>query len=244
MLIKADLHIHTVLSPCGSFDMSPRNIISRVKALNLDAIAISDHNTIYNAPAVKEIGEKEGVKVFYGMEAQTIEEVHILTLFEDWKRIEAFYSEIYPHLPNIENDPDYFGDQIIVDKDENVIGEEKKLLANSLELSIEELVELVLKYGGFVIPSHIERERYGLLTNLYKVPDILKDSIMEISYNANLEEIFKFYPFLKSYSLISNSDAHYPDDIGRAYTEYEVSEINLKQIYKAAKEGKYRVIRK
>ncbi len=224
--------------------MSPLNIIKRAKELKLDVIAITDHNSIFNSFPSKRLGEREGIKVLLGMEAQTLEEVHILTLFDNEKSIEKFYSEVYSFLPELENDPEYFGDQLIVDEDENILREEKKLLANSLELSIEELTELVKKYGGYVIPSHIERDRFGLLTNLYKIPDSLKDCVFEISYNASLHELFNFYPFLKNFPFISNSDAHYLSDMGRAYTQFEVSEISLNEIYSAAKEGRYKVFRR
>ncbi len=244
MLVRADLHIHTVLSPCGSLDMSPEKIVSKAKKVGLDIIAITDHNSIFNAFAVKSLAEREGIKVIFGMEAQTIEEVHILTLFEKREQIEKFYSQIYDFLPEIENDPEYFGDQIIVDEESNILGVEKKLLANSLKLSIEELFDYVNNHGGYMIPSHIERDRFGLLTNLYKIPTVLKDCVMEISYNADMEELFKFYPFLKTYPLISNSDAHYPEDIGRAYTEYEVESTSLSAIYKSARKGFYKVFRK
>ena len=224
--------------------MSPLNIIKRAKELKLDVIAITDHNSIFNSFPSKRLGEREGIKVLLGMEAQTLEEVHILTLFDNENSIEKFYSEVYAFLPELENDPEYFGDQLIVDEEENILREEKKLLANSLELSIEELTELVKKYGGYVIPSHIERDRFGLLTNLYKIPDSLKECVFEISYNASLNELFNFYPFLKNFPFISNSDAHYLSDMGRAYTQFEVSEISLNEIYSAAKEGRYKVFRR
>ncbi len=224
--------------------MSPLNIIKRAKELELDVIAITDHNSIFNSFPSKRLGEREGIKVFLGMEAQTLEEVHILTLFDNEKSIKNFYSEVYNYLPELENDPEYFGDQLIVDEEENILKEEKKLLANSLDLSIEELTELVKEYGGYVIPSHIERDRFGLLTNLYKIPDSLKDCVFEVSYNASLNELFKIYPFLKNFPLISNSDSHYLNDMGRAYTQYEVSEISLDKIYSAAKEGRYKVFKR
>ena len=224
--------------------MSPSNIIKRAKELELDVIAITDHNSIFNSFPSKRLGEREGIKVLLGMEAQTTEEVHILTLFDEEKSIEKFYSEVYDYLPELENDPEYFGDQLIVDEEENILREEKKLLSNSLELSVEELFELVKKFGGYAIPSHVERDRFGLLTNLYKIPASLKECVFEVSYNASLNELFKFYPFLRKFPLISNSDAHYLSDMGRAYTQYEVSEISLNGIYSAAKEGKYKVFRR
>ncbi len=244
MRISADLHIHTTLSTCGSLDMSPSAIIKRVKELSLDVIAITDHNSVENGFYVAEIGEKEGIKVIYGMEAQTIEEVHLLCYFDNGKDIERFYSDIYDYLPDFKNDPEYFGDQVVVDSKNNIIREEEKLLLNSLNLNVEELFEKVKYYNGFLIPAHIEREQFGLLVNLGFIPESLKSSVLEISYKAELKEIFTFYPFLRKYSLISNSDAHYIEDIARAYTIYEVREKSIKEIYLAALKGDYKVIRR
>jgi predicted metal-dependent phosphoesterase TrpH len=243
MKISADLHIHTALSTCGSLDMSPAAIIKRAKELSLDVIAITDHNSIENSFYVAEIGEREGIKVIYGMEAQTIEEVHILCYFEHRKEIERFYSEIYDNLPMMKNDPEYFGDQVVVDSENNIIRFEEKLLLNSLNLDIEELMEKVKYHGGYLIPAHIEREQFGLLVNLGFIPESLKYSVFEISYNADLKEILKFYPFLKNKNLISNSDAHYLEDMARAYTIYDVKEKRMKDIYLAALNGQYKVIR-
>ena len=244
MKISADLHIHTTLSTCGSLEMSPSAIIRKVKELSLDVIAITDHNSIENSFYVADEGEKEGIKVIYGMEAQTMEEVHLLCYFENRKDIERFYAEIYDYLPMIKNDPEYFGDQVVVDGENNIIRVEDKLLLNSLDLNIEELLEKVLYYNGFLIPAHIEREQFGLLVNLGFIPESLKSSVFEISYNADLKELFKFYPFLKEFNLISDSDAHYLEDIARAYTIYEVSEKSMKGIYAAALKGDYRVVRR
>ena len=44
MLIRADLHIHTVLSPCAEVEMIPPLIVERALAEHLDLIAITDHN--------------------------------------------------------------------------------------------------------------------------------------------------------------------------------------------------------
>ncbi len=243
MKISADLHIHTALSTCGSLEMSPSAIIRRVKELSLDVIAITDHNSIENSFFVAELGEKDGIKVIYGMEAQTMEEVHILCYFEHRGDIEGFYSEIYDYLPMMKNDPEYFGDQVVVDSENNIVRFEEKLLLNSLDIDIETLFEKVKHYNGYMIPAHIEREQFGILVNLGFIPESLKNSVFEISYNAELKEIFEFYPFLRNNNLISNSDAHYLEDIARAYTVYDVTEKSINDIYNAALKGEYRVIR-
>jgi predicted metal-dependent phosphoesterase TrpH len=48
--LRADLHIHTCLSPCGELAMSPRAVVEGARAARLDLIAVTDHNTTENAP--------------------------------------------------------------------------------------------------------------------------------------------------------------------------------------------------
>ena len=76
MKLIADLHIHSVLSPCGDFEMTPRNIVRRVKELGLNTFSITDHNSIGNLLPFKKVAEKENLKFIFGMEVQTEEEVH------------------------------------------------------------------------------------------------------------------------------------------------------------------------
>ena len=85
-----DLHIHSVLSPCGDDDMTPCNIVGMSKLLGLDVIAITDHNSTGNAEAVMKCGQAMGLTVVPGMELETREEVHVLMLFEDLSKANEF----------------------------------------------------------------------------------------------------------------------------------------------------------
>ena len=241
MKISADLHIHSTLSPCGSLEMSPRAIVNRAKELNLDVIAITDHNSVENSFYAASIGKKLGIKVVFGMEAQTAEDVHILCYFGIKRDSEKFYSDIYNYLPVIKNNPEYFGDQIVVDENDNIVRIEEKLLLNSLDLSISELVDRVRSCNGYVVPAHIESEQFGLMINLGFVPEELNNCMFEISYNANRENILDKYPELGNFNLISNSDAHYIRDIGRAYTIYDVKTPVIEEICEAGLKGRFNV---
>ena len=65
---KADLHIHTCLSPCAELTMLPTAIVKHAKRQGLDIIGISDHNSAENVNAVKKAGEKEDLLVLGGFE--------------------------------------------------------------------------------------------------------------------------------------------------------------------------------
>lgn len=239
MKIRADLHIHSVLSPCGSLEMAPSAIVKQAKTVGLDLIAVADHNSIENSIYTVEAGKREGLHVIYGMEAQTIEEVHILCLFDQRPQIEKFYAKVYPFLPDMPNNPDFFGDQVVVNEEDDVLRFENKLLLNSLELSIGELLEHVYTEGGTAIPAHVESEKFGLMMNMGMIPEELRGSLFEISYNADPEHVIAMHPDLTGGKFITNSDAHYLKDIGRGCTVYTARSANLAGLTEASLTGQF-----
>ena len=98
MEIRADLHIHTVLSPCGDLDMSPANIIGMALQKGLSLIGISDHNSTRQAPVIQQLGEQQGLRVLCGTEVNTAEEVHALAYFPTLERLTAFqhFLDLHP----------------------------------------------------------------------------------------------------------------------------------------------------
>lgn len=231
MKIRCDLHIHSALSPCGSLEMSPEAIVKKALNLGLDCISVTDHNAVYNSLSACRAAKKAGLGCIPGIEVQTEEEVHILCYFREVSSIEKFYTELYTFLPDMPNNPDYFGDQVFVDEDSEIRGFEERLLLNSVMLSVPDLVEMAKRYAGFVVPAHIESDKFGLMYNLGFLPQELSDCNLEISYNAVMNEVLKTYPLLGDYTFISNSDAHYLSDIGRAYTEYTVNSRNMEDLF-------------
>src|SRR5271157_2076619 len=127
-VFQADLHIHSVLSPCGSLEMSPVNIIATAIQQKLDIIGITDHNSTRHGPIVKKIGDRNGIFVLQGAEVTTREEIHCLTFFENEKELSVFQKYISDYLPFVQNNPEYFGFQVIVDEKENILEEIETLL--------------------------------------------------------------------------------------------------------------------
>jgi len=136
MEIRADLHIHTVLSPCGDLDMSPANIIGMALQKGLSLIGISDHNSTRQAPVIQQLGEQQGLRVLCGTEVNTAEEVHALAYFPTLERLTAFQHFLDLHLPDIKNNPDKFGYQVVVDAEEQITYEEERLLITALDVDI------------------------------------------------------------------------------------------------------------
>lgn len=233
-MLYYDFHIHSALSPCGDNDMTPNNIVNMAAISGLDTIAISDHNSVKNVKAAMEVGKACGVSVIPGMEVETAEEVHILTLYPSIEAAEFAAQEVYKSLPDIKNRPDIFGEQRIMDSEDNIVGYEEKLLISPTSLSMEKLFDLVLSAGGIFIPAHVDRHSYSVLTNLGFIPDDLAISHIEISKGVeDLESYLNNRPDLKGYGIFRNSDAHYLENISQreAYIDCEdVSDIFKRRI--------------
>lgn len=135
--LKADLHIHTVLSPCAELEMGPKAIVKAALDRGLNLLGITDHNAWANVSAVKELARHYGIDVLPGIEVQTKEEVHVLCFFPDIDCLAAAGKRIYDSLPVVPNRVDIFGDQIIVDAQENIIALEERMLLNSVDMSLE-----------------------------------------------------------------------------------------------------------
>jgi len=237
-----DLHIHSALSPCGSLEMSPAAVVARARTLGLDMIAITDHNAVANACVAVDAGLREGVHVVAGMEAQTREGVHVLCYFPTPAVARAFHEEIYPFLPDMKNNEEFFGDQVEVDLDDNVVRFEPRVLLNSLEISIDELVGRVRNHDGEVIPAHVESDGFGLLPHLGVVPPDLDLKILEISWPHTGAQVLEMYPGLAAHSLVSHSDAHYLRDVGRAAMEVEMRELGFPALFTAYRAGACEIV--
>ncbi|MDP2209646.1 MAG: PHP domain-containing protein [Bacteroidota bacterium] len=238
---KADLHIHTCLSPCGDLKMTPQKIINQVLENNLDIIAICDHNTAENVPALINAAKDKNVVVLPGMEICTREEIHVLALFENLELVFEMQAKVYEKLHG-KNNPDVFGLQVIGNEFDEVLGFNDKLLIGAVDLSVEEIVNRVHKLGGLAIASHIDRESYSVISQLGFIPNSLEFDALEISPSISCEDARKKFPVYQNYTFIQNSDAHFLNDIGKASTSLLLAEATFDEIKKALKDEDKRKI--
>ncbi len=64
------------------------------------------------------------------MELQTREEVHVLCLFDSLDQVSQWQQTVDGLLPSIENQPDHFGEQFVVDETGDFIRREDTLAAH------------------------------------------------------------------------------------------------------------------
>lgn len=206
--LRAELHIHTVLSPCAGVEMIPPLIISTAADLGIELIAITDHNSTANVSAVQQAARGTGVTVLPGMELQTREEVHALCLFDTLDQASAFQSIVDSNFPALENDAERFGEQYVVDATGAFIRHETLMLSTASTLTLKEAYQAVSSLGGLFIPAHVDRRVYGLIPTLGFIPRDIPFEALEISRQGPLETTLVRYPELTRFPLIQSGDVH------------------------------------
>ncbi len=225
-----DLHIHSCLSPCGDDDMTPGNIVGMAAIKGLDVIAVTDHNSCKNCPAVMKLAEQFGVLAIPGMEINTSEEVHAVCLFPELSQAMAFDAYVYERLIPFPNKEEIFGKQQICNEDDEVVGTVPYLLINSVDISFDALWELVRGYGGVMFPAHIEKSANSLIANLGFVPPDSRFRTAELKDLKKLHEVRRNNPYLESCRIISNSDAHYLEHINEPSLTLPVRERSAQAV--------------
>jgi PHP family Zn ribbon phosphoesterase len=231
-LFKADLHVHTCLSPCTELDMSPKGILTAAKKKGVDIIGICDHNSSENSLAVMNAAKRMNISVIPGLEVTSQEEVHVLALFHDAENALKLQEHVYENLPG-ENDEKAFGMQVVVNENEEVLGFNNKLLIGATTIPLEEIIRIIHSFDGMAIASHIDRESFSIIGQLGFIPDNLELDALEISPAITFEEAKKRYAY--NFPITCSSDAHYPDDIGKSFTSFLLQEGTAAEIKKALK---------
>jgi 3',5'-nucleoside bisphosphate phosphatase len=226
---RADLHVHTVLSPCAGIEMIPPLIVQTALENKINLIAITDHNATANANAVMEAAKGMELVVLPGMELQTKEEVHLLCLFDTLEQAAIWQKTVDAHLPAIPNNIEYFGEQFIVDASGDFLRREERLLLNSTSLGLAEAAKLVQSLGGLPIPAHVDRKANGLIEILGLIPPGFE--ALEISRHITPAAARQKYPQIGRTPLIQSGDVHHLDGfLGAVELEVEaptISEIHL-----------------
>jgi PHP family Zn ribbon phosphoesterase len=220
MFYKADLHIHSCLSPCGSLDMSPLAIVARAKEVGLNCLALTDHNSAGNCAAMAQLCLREGILFFPGIEVTTAEEAHIVCLFGEVGAALELGRMVYDALPRIDNIPEKTGDQVLVNEEDEVEGFEERYLGMASSFTIDELRERVADLGGLFVAAHIDRpcfsvvSQLGFLSGEFSAAELSRAGAMRAAVRSLAD----------GYPLTTASDSHYIHTIGSAHTEFEAEE--------------------
>lgn len=124
----------------------------------------------------------------------------------------SFGKYVDDHRIKVKNKPNIFGNQLVLDSEDNIVAEEEFLLINATDISIESVSEIVTSYNGVCYPAHIDRDANGIVAILGTIPDNDDFTLYELHDGGRADEFSARFGIDKSNFIIS-SDAHYLTDM-------------------------------
>ena len=207
--------------------MTPANIAGMAAVKGLDIIALTDHNSCRNCGPCMKAAEAYGVLCIPGMELTTAEEVHAVCLFRSLEAALSFDEYVYEKLQKVPNREKIFGEQLLMDEEDTVIGREPNLLINATDIMFDDVWDLAKRYDGVMFPSHLDKTTTSLISNLGFIPPESKFVTAEIKNMAKYHALKSQHPYLETCRIISNSDAHYLEDINEPELTIDVEELTI-----------------
>ena len=214
--LRYELHCHSCVSPCGDDGMTPVMLCGMAKLAELDLLAVTDHNTAANLPAAEEACDAYGLLLLPGIEVTTEEEIHLLCYFPTVEAAQAMSTLLYEYLPDIPCDPDFFGNQLAMDSDDNIIDRPEKLLINAAALDLYRAKALAEQLGGLCIPAHLDKDSTSVLSVLGMMPEDLDFPCVEFRDPAKVQGFVDFGLLPPPKEVLTSSDAHRLEALGTA----------------------------
>lgn len=218
-----DFHVHSCLSPCGDNDNTPNNLAGMASLNGVTLMALTDHNSSRNCPAFFKAARRYGIVPVAGMELTTAEDIHVVCLFETLEEALAFNDEIDERRIRIKNREEVFGEQLILDENDEIIGREEDLLINATTISLDEVPAMVEKYRGICYPAHIDRQANGAISILGDFPHYVGFKMAELNDAANKESYIEKYS-LQNLKIMVSSDAHYLDQLREENDYFDIDD--------------------
>lgn len=121
----------------------------------------------------------------------------------------AFDKYVCAHIPKVPNRPEIFGEQWVLNENDEKIGEISELLITATDISINDVQALVKKFNGVAFPAHVDKDAYSVTASLGAIPPEAQFSAAELSLTADAAQQRLLHPELESMMLLRSSDAHY-----------------------------------
>lgn len=226
--IKVDFHIHSPESKCYNDPLAtPEQLVDASLEAGLEAIAITDHNTVRGVGRIRELGREKGLAVFPGVELSS-RGGHVLALFDR----ETPISWLDDFLHDVGVSEAVGGDGSVLIRD-----------------WIEDVFRKVVEWGGIAIAAHIERFPTGFLqtTERRRVKMRIHNSeyltALEITQpqNKGIWNRGEVKGFPGKYACIQGSDAHALDEIGRRASYLKLSSMDLEGLRRAFNDYETRI---
>ena len=215
--------------------MTPANIAGMAAVKGLDVIAVTDHNSCRNCAPTMKMAEEYGVIALPGMELCTEEEVHVVCLFPDLYTAMDFDGYVYDKMLKIPNKEKIFGEQLLYNDIDDIIGKEPNLLLCNTSIRFDEVFALTEERNGIMIPAHIDKTTNSLIANLGFIPPDSQFTCAEVKDLNKLSGLLDTHLYLSRCRIISNSDAHYLEHIPEPEHTIDVAGLSAAEIIKALK---------
>lgn len=238
MKLTYDLHIHSCLSPCGDNDMTPANIAGMSSIIGLELISLTDHNSCKNCPAIQKAAIEYGLVFLPGMELCTSEEVHVLCYFASLEAAMDFDGYVAKHLPDIPNNPRFFGEQLIYDDCDQISATEDRLLISATDIPFDSVSDLAASFGGIMVPAHINKPTTSLLGNLGFIPEGSRFHCAEVAVESDWPCLQRQFPYLNGCNHLCSSDAHDLNTLHEPIYTIETEDKSLEAILAAINRGR------
>ncbi len=214
-------------------DMTPNNLVNMAKLLGLDVIALTDHNTSRNCAAAMAVGREIGLTVIPGMELTTAEDIHAVCLFPTLEKAMAWDAYVDAHRIKIRNRPDIYGRQVLMNENDEEVGELEHLLLPATEIPITSAYQTVKSFGGICFPAHIDRDSLSILSVLGEIDAACGFKTAELADKSKLEALRRLHPILDTLHLVTDSDAHYLENMRDAENVLEAEDNSPEAVLRA-----------
>ena len=163
----------------------------------------------------------------------------MLCLFPDLSSAESFGNYVDERLPQIRNNPNIFGNQLIVDEEDQVIGIEDRLLITASEIGAHKVSALAESYGGIAIPAHVDRSSFSILSNLGFYDPGMGFHGVELSINGDRTKLRESHPQLSGVGYLVDSDAHSLISIPDAHRMLEAEKKTPEAVITSLRNGQF-----
>jgi PHP family Zn ribbon phosphoesterase len=218
-MVKIDLHIHSALSACAENIMSPGRILHKAHQSGLNMVAITDHNASGSLHVASLLAAQYNIKLIFGMEVSTWEDVHLLALFDSLDQIVEFQSFIDKHLPELENMPDIYGYQVIYNEHNEIVDVDLQLRQTGIQVNLTDTVTKIHECHGIAVPAHVMRGKFSVTSQLGFIDSSADFDLVEIAATRWRRENRFLGEKIRGFTAMPNSDAHFLNDVGRTYFE-------------------------
>lgn len=165
-----DLHIHSVLSPCGDVLMTPNNIFNMANLKGLRIISITDHNSMKQLAVCETLSHSYDLLWIPGVEITVAEDFDVLCYFKTLEDALEVDRLLEYYLPRVKNNPALYGEQAICDIEDTIIDTYDYLLIQPLTLSLQDLIELLEPFPHILVYAHIDKPSRSGRGYVQKIP--------------------------------------------------------------------------